>query len=81
MYSLLRRRAIEGARYGVLAQTLYPEMVATDFSTPYVKNNPYPNLRTPDETAARMIELMDGLVKVEDSGRFVNIWSRGDIPW
>jgi NAD(P)-dependent dehydrogenase (short-subunit alcohol dehydrogenase family) len=79
--ALMKNLAIEGARYNILTATLYPEMVDTDFAQPYVKNNPYPQLRTPDETAARMLELADELTDVESSGRFVNIWSKADIPW
>merc|ERR1711918_31175 len=78
--ALMKNLAIEGARNGILATTLYPEMVDTEFSVPYQKNNPYPTLRTPEETAARMMELV-GALGPEDTGRFVNIWSGEDIPW
>ena len=37
-------------------------------------------LRTPDEVAERMLELVGGY-GAEDSGRFINIWSGDDIPW
>ena len=79
--ALMKNLAIEGARHNVLTATLYPEMVDTEFAQPYVKNNPYPQLRTADETAARMLELVDELTDVKNSGRFVNIWSKADIPW
>jgi NAD(P)-dependent dehydrogenase (short-subunit alcohol dehydrogenase family) len=79
--ALMKNLAIEGSRYNILTATLYPEMVDTEFAQPYVKNNPYPQLRTADETAARMLELTDELTEVASSGRFVNIWSKADIPW
>ena len=37
-------------------------------------------LRTPDEVAERMLELVGGY-GAEDSGRFINIWSGDDIAW
>jgi len=55
-------------------------MVDTAFAKPYLKGNPYAELRTPEEVAARMMEIIaDSSIK--DSGRFINIWSREDIPW
>ena len=78
--ALMKNLAIEGGRYSVLTATLYPEMVDTAFAQPYIKGNPYPQLRTPDETAARMLELIEEL-EPASSGRFVNIWSKEDIPW
>lgn len=79
--ALMKNLAIEGSRYNILTATLYPEMVDTEFAQPYVKNNPYPQLRTTNETASKMLELADELTSVENSGRFVNIWSKTDIPW
>jgi len=64
----------------VSAFTLYPQMVETALSKPYVKGNPYPELRSPEETADRMLELITSF-GISDTGRFVNIWSREDIPW
>jgi len=55
-------------------------MVETALSKPYVKGNPYPELRSPEETADRMLELITSF-GISDTGRFVNIWSREDIPW
>ena len=55
-------------------------MVDTEFAKPYLKGNPYPQLRTPEETAERMVQLIDEL-EATDTGRFINIWSRQDIPW
>merc|ERR1712070_586323 len=78
--ALMKNLAIEGGRYGILTSTLYPEMVDTDFAKPYIKGNPYPQLRTPDETAVRMLELIEELDQ-DNTGRFVNIWSKADIPW
>lgn len=78
--ALMKNLSIEGRRHGVLAFTLYPQMVDTAFAKPYLKGNPYPELRAPEETAERMLDLVDGF-GVEDTGRFVNIWSGEDIPW
>lgn len=78
--ALIKNISIEGARSNVMAVTLYPEMVETVFSKPYVKGNPYPQLRTPEETAAKMLDLIEAFGP-DDSGRFVNIWSEEDIPW
>mmetsp|Transcript_82604 Transcript_82604/g.237450 ORF Transcript_82604/g.237450 Transcript_82604/m.237450 type:complete len:249 (-) Transcript_82604:178-924(-) len=78
--ALMTNLALEGRKNNVLAYTLYPEMVETAFSKPYQKGNPYPELRTAEETAERMMELIDGYGPA-DTGRFVNIWSRKDIPW
>lgn len=78
--ALMKNLAIEGTRNNILAFTLYPQMVDTAFAKPYLKGNPYPELRTPEETAERMLDLIEGF-DVADTGRFVNIWSRKDIPW
>mmetsp|Transcript_9396 Transcript_9396/g.16663 ORF Transcript_9396/g.16663 Transcript_9396/m.16663 type:complete len:249 (+) Transcript_9396:53-799(+) len=78
--ALMKNLAIEGARSNVACFTLYPQMVDTAFAKPYLKGNPYSELRTPEETAERMLELIDSYGSA-DSGRFVNIWSRQDIPW
>ena len=80
LQALMMNLAIEGKRSGVHAFSLYPEMVETEFSAPYQRNNPYDTLRTPEETAERMLELVSGYTAA-DSGRFVNIWSEEDIPW
>ena len=78
--ALIKNLAIEGARSNVLAYSLYPQMVDTAFAQPYLKGNPYPELRTPHETAERLLQLADELGPA-DSGRFINIWSREDIPY
>jgi len=78
--ALMMNMAIEGRRSNILAYTLYPEMVDTAFAKPYLKGNPYPQLRSADETAERMMELVEDFTQ-EDTGRFVNIWSKEDIPW
>eukprot|EP00930_Biecheleria_cincta_P105276 TRINITY_DN97912_c0_g1_i1.p1 TRINITY_DN97912_c0_g1~~TRINITY_DN97912_c0_g1_i1.p1 ORF type:complete len:245 (-),score=47.44 TRINITY_DN97912_c0_g1_i1:184-918(-) len=78
--ALMKNIAIEGARSNVTAFTLYPEMVGTALAKPYLKGNPYPQLRSPEETAAKMLDLIDRLGPA-DSGRFVNVWSEQDIPW
>jgi len=78
--ALMKNLAIEGKRANVAALTLYPQMVDTAFAKPYLKGNPYPELRTPEEVAVRMMELIEGS-SMSDSGRFINIWSREDIPW
>eukprot|EP01047_Picozoa_sp_COSAG01_P020031 COSAG01_NODE_1132_length_11565_cov_84.210412_5_plen_95_part_00 len=56
------------------AVSMYPEMVDTQFAAPYVRGNPYPTLRTPDEVAERMLTLVSGM-DAGDSGRFINIVS------
>merc|ERR1719408_179583 len=61
--ALVKNLSIEGSRYNVLSCCLYPEMVDTEFSKPYQRNNPYPQLRTPEETAERMLELILALEK------------------
>ena len=78
--ALVKNLAIEGFRYNIVTSCLYPEMVDTAFAAPYVKNNPYPMLRTPDETAGRMLDLIVNLDSSR-SGSFVNIWSNEDIPF
>lgn len=78
--ALMKNISIEGRKNKVLAFTLYPEMVDTALAKPYLKGNPYPQLRTPEETAEKMMDLIDGF-GIEDTGRFVNIWSGKDIPW
>ncbi|KAJ1450609.1 hypothetical protein M885DRAFT_531918 [Pelagophyceae sp. CCMP2097] len=78
--ALVKNLAVEGARHFVLAYSLYPEMVDTEFAKPYVKGNPYPTLRTPNEVAERMLDLT-GSLGATDSGRFINIWSKEDIPY
>eukprot|EP00929_Paragymnodinium_shiwhaense_P030426 TRINITY_DN17247_c0_g1_i1.p2 TRINITY_DN17247_c0_g1~~TRINITY_DN17247_c0_g1_i1.p2 ORF type:complete len:283 (+),score=60.57 TRINITY_DN17247_c0_g1_i1:93-851(+) len=78
--ALMKNIAIEGKRNNVMTLTLYPEMVGTELSKPYQKGNPYPTLRSPEEVAERMMELIDN-ANPEDTGRFINIWSREDIPW
>jgi NAD(P)-dependent dehydrogenase (short-subunit alcohol dehydrogenase family) len=78
--ALMMNLAIEGKRANVMALTLYPQMVDTVFAKPYLKGNPYPELRTPDEVAVRMMEFIEGH-SMADSGRFLNIWSKEDIPW
>eukprot|EP00434_Breviolum_minutum_P010891 symbB.v1.2.009603.t1/scaffold613.1/size180894/11 len=78
--AFMKNLSIEGSRHKVTAFTLYPQMVETALSKPYVKGNPYPELRSPEETAERMLELITSF-GIDDSGRFVNIWSREDIPW
>ena len=76
----MKNLAIEGFRYNIVTSCMYPEMVDTAFAAPYVKNNPYPTLRTADETAQRMLELIVDLDSTR-SGGFVNIWSNEDIPY
>lgn len=78
--ALMKNISIEGARSNVMAVTLYPEMVETEFAKPYLKGNPYPQLRTPEEAAEKMLDLIDGYT-IADSGRFINVWSEADIPW
>ena len=78
--ALVKNLAIEGFRYNIVTSCMYPEMVDTAFAAPYVKNNPYPTLRTADETAQRMLELIVDLDSTR-SGGFVNIWSNEDIPY
>lgn len=78
--ALMMNLSIEGARYGITCATLYPEMVDTEFAAPYIKANPYATLRTAEETAERMVEIMGELGEA-DTGRFINIWSKKDIPW
>lgn len=78
--AFMKNLSIEGGRHKVSAFTLYPQMVETALSKPYVKGNPYPELRSPEETADRMLELITSF-GISDTGRFVNIWSREDIPW
>ncbi|CAJ1381335.1 unnamed protein product [Effrenium voratum] len=80
MNAFMKNLSIEGARHKVMAFTLYPQMVDTALAKPYVKGNPYPELRTPEETAERMLELLQSFGPA-DTGRFVNIWSKEDIPW
>ncbi|CAK8989194.1 unnamed protein product [Durusdinium trenchii] len=80
MNAFMKNLSIEGARHNVTAFSLYPQMVDTTLSKPYVKGNPYPELRSPEETAERMLELIHSF-GMNDSGRFVNIWSRQDIAW
>lgn len=78
--ALMKNLAIEGARSNVLTMTMYPEMVDTQFAKPYLRGNPYPQLREPDEVAEAMLAMADGMRKA-DSGRFVNLWSGQDIPF
>lgn len=78
--ALMKNISIEGARSNVVVLTLYPEMVDTTFAKPYLKGNPYPQLRTPEETATKMLDLIEKY-STADTGRFVNIWSEEDIPW
>eukprot|EP00439_Symbiodinium_sp_Y106_P013837 s3462_g1.t6 len=56
--AFMKNLAIEGCRHNVVALTLYPQMVDTDLAKPYLKGNPYSELRTPKETADRMLELL-----------------------
>lgn len=78
--AFMKNLSIEGGRHKVSAFTLYPQMVETALSKPYVKGNPYPELRSPEETADQILELITSF-GISDTGRFVNIWSREDIPW
>merc|ERR1711904_262542 len=79
--ALIKNIAIEGGRgHNILAACMYPEMVETELSSPYVKGNPYATLRTPDETAVRMLELVDQMTP-EQSGAFVNLWTGEAIPY
>lgn len=78
--ALMKNMSIEGAKHNVLYFTLYPEMVDTAFAKPYLKGNPYSQLRTADETAVQMLQLAENL-GAEDTGRFINLWSGEDIPW
>ena len=78
--ALVKNLAIEGFRYNIVTSCMYPEMVDTAFAAPYVKNNPYDVLRSPDEAAQRMLDLIVGL-DGSRSGSFVNIWSNEDIPF
>lgn len=75
---LTKNLGIELGRKGIISAGLYPEMVETDFSTPYQKNNPYDVLRTPEETAERMLDVIDKL-EAKPVGQFINIWSEEQI--
>eukprot|EP00746_Dinoflagellata_sp_MGD_P010810 gnl/MRDRNA2_/MRDRNA2_122460_c0_seq1.p1 gnl/MRDRNA2_/MRDRNA2_122460_c0~~gnl/MRDRNA2_/MRDRNA2_122460_c0_seq1.p1 ORF type:complete len:240 (+),score=45.84 gnl/MRDRNA2_/MRDRNA2_122460_c0_seq1:58-777(+) len=77
---LTRTMAIELQRHNVICAGLYPRMVDTDLSKTYQKSNPYGVLRTPEETADKMLETIDSL-KMQPLGRFIDIWTEEDIPW
>lgn len=77
---LTKTLAIELQRSNVICAGLYPRMVDTDLSKIYQRANPYGVLRTPEETADRMLEVVDSL-QMQPLGRFVDIWTDEDIPW
>lgn len=77
---LTMNMAIELGRSGIICAGVYPRMVETDLSVPYRKGNPYGELRTPEETAERMLEVIEGLQK-KPLGQFIDIWTGEQIPF
>jgi len=63
----------------VIALTFHPGVLDTDLSRPYHRSVPQDQILTADDSAQKLIALMEGAT-LKDSGRFIDV-TGVDIPW
>jgi hypothetical protein len=62
-----------------LAVTLHPGTVDTDLSRPFQGNVPEAKLFTPDDSARRLLAVVDGLTSADNGRLFA--WDGSTIPY
>ena len=78
---LVRTMSIElaRARPEALAVTLHPGTVATPLSAPFQRGVPAERLFTPEQAAAQLLAVLDGLTPADSGGFFA--WDGARIPF
>lgn len=78
---VIRNAAIELGRANseLIVVALHPGTTKSNLSEPFVSGNRGPKAVEPDETAERLINVMDGLTR-EDHGGFFD-WQGERVPW